>query len=124
MKRVLVVDDDASVLRFLERGLTFEGFSSVLCTTGEQALLEFQKHSFDLIILDWMLPGLQGDEIMLRLRQVRRNLPIIVLTARDTAIDKDRMLKSGADVFLAKPVDFHELMTHVRELTRGRDLNT
>jgi DNA-binding response OmpR family regulator len=124
MKRVLVVDDDESVLRFLERGFTFEGFSNVLCITGEQALLEFQKHSFEIVILDWMLPGLQGDEIMLRLRQKQPGLPVIVLTARDTAIDKDRMLKSEADVFLTKPVDFNELMKHVRELSQGRELKS
>lgn len=122
MRRVLVVDDDESVLRFLERGLRFEGYSSVTCTTGEQALLEFQQDEFDLVVLDWMLPRMQGDEIMLRLRQKQANLPIIILTARDTAIDKDRMLKSGANAFLTKPVDFNELLGHVRELTEGNDL--
>lgn len=121
MKRVLVVDDDESVLRFVERGLMFEGFSSVGCTSGEAALLEFQKDPFDLVILDWMLPRMQGDEIMLRLRELQKDLPVIILTARDSVIDRDRMLKSGADVFLTKPVDFKELLGHVRELTKGDD---
>jgi DNA-binding response OmpR family regulator len=119
MKRVLVVDDDESVLRFLERGLAFEGYKGICCTTGEAALLEFQTNPCQLVLLDWMLPGMQGDELLLRLRGMQQDLPVIVLSARDTVIDKDRMLKTGADVFLTKPIDFNVLLGHVRELIEG-----
>ncbi len=118
MTRILVIDDDKGVARFLERGLTFEGYDVTTCASGDAALLQVVREAPDLIILDWMLPGLSGDQVLLRLLERQHKPPVIMLSARDTAFDKARILKSGADVFLSKPVEFKILLGHVRELTR------
>jgi DNA-binding response OmpR family regulator len=117
MPRILVVDDDSSVAKFLERGLTLEGYDVTTCAAGDAALLQVIHEAPDLIILDWMLPGLPGDQVLSRLLEQERKPPVIMLSARDTAFDKARILKSGADVFLSKPVDFGVLLGHVQKLT-------
>jgi DNA-binding response OmpR family regulator len=117
MAKILVVDDDKSVTKFLERGLTFEGYDVTTCASGDAALMQVIREIPDLIILDWMLPGLSGDEVLSRLLENKAKPPVIMLTARDTPFDKARMLKSGADIFLTKPVDFSVLLGHVRTLT-------
>jgi DNA-binding response OmpR family regulator len=117
MPRILVVDDDTSVAKFLERGLTLEGYDVTTCAAGDTALLQVIHEAPDLIILDWMLPGLPGDQVLSRLLEQERKPPVIMLSARDTAFDKARILKSGADVFLSKPVDFGVLLAHVQKLT-------
>jgi DNA-binding response OmpR family regulator len=117
MKHILVVDDDKSVLRFLERGLLLEGYTVTTCASGDDAMMQLKQQAPHLIILDWMMPGLSGDQVLLRLLEQQQKPPVIMLTARDTAFDKERMLKSGADVFLSKPVDFEILLGHVRSLT-------
>jgi DNA-binding response OmpR family regulator len=116
--RILVVDDDPSVIRFLERGLTLEGYEVSCCSSGEEAFLEARTNPPDLVILDWMLPGLQGDEVMLRLHEMYPELPVLVLSARDTTIDQERMIKTGADAVLVKPVDFRVLLGHVLRFTQ------
>lgn len=118
MKHILVVDDDKNVLKFLERGLVLEGYAVTTCASGDAALLQLARQFTHLIILDWMMPGLSGDQVLLRLLEQKQKPPVIMLTARDTAFDKARMLKSGADVFLSKPVDFGILLEHVRSLTQ------
>lgn len=117
--RILVVDDDPSVLRFLERGLRLEGYEVSCCNSGEEAFLEARTNPPDLVILDWMLPGLQGDEVMLRLHEMLPELPVLVLSARDTTIDQERMIKTGADAVLVKPVDFRVLLGHVLRFTQS-----
>jgi DNA-binding response OmpR family regulator len=117
MIRILVVDDDKGITRFLERGLTLEGYKVTTCASGDAALLEVVRDAPDLIILDWMLPGLSGDQVLLRLLEHHHKPPVIMLSARDTVFDKARILKSGADAFLSKPVDFGVLLEHVRTLT-------
>jgi DNA-binding response OmpR family regulator len=119
MKHILVVDDDKSVLRFLERGLLLEGYRVSTCESGDAALLQLAQQRPDLMILDWMLPGLAGDQVLLRLLEKQAKPPVIMLSARDTAFDKARILKSGADVFLSKPIDFAVLLEHVRSLTQS-----
>jgi DNA-binding response OmpR family regulator len=119
MTRILVVDDDKGVAKFLERGLTLEGYEVTTCASGDAALLHIVRDTPDLVILDWMLPGLSGDQILLRLLEQRQKPPVIMLSARDTAFDKARILKSGADIFLSKPVDFRVLLGHVRTLTQS-----
>ncbi|MGL4611458.1 MAG: response regulator transcription factor [Trueperaceae bacterium] len=118
MKHILVVDDDKNVVRFLERGLTLEGYKVTSCMSGDAALLHLAQTLPDLVILDWMLPGLPGDEILLRLLEQHQKPPVIMLSARDSAFDKSRILKSGADVFLSKPVDFGVLLGHIRALVQ------
>jgi DNA-binding response OmpR family regulator len=116
VKLILIVDDDPSVAKFLERGLSFEGFETIMCITGEEAVSQARTHSPHLVILDWMLPGIQGDETMIRLREACPGLPVIVLSARDTNFDIARMKKTGANVVLTKPIDFDVLLNHVRTL--------
>jgi DNA-binding response OmpR family regulator len=116
VKLILIVDDDSSVAKFLERGLSFEGFETITCTTGEEAISQARTQSPRLVILDWMLPGIQGDETILGLRQTCPGLPILVLSARDSAFDLDRMKKTGANAVLTKPVDFEALLEKVRML--------
>ncbi len=116
MTRILVVDDDKGIVKFLERGLTFEGYDVTTCASGDVALSHIMRDAPDLVILDWMLPGLSGDEVLLRLLEHHHKPPVIMLSARDTAFDKARILKSGADVFLSKPVAFEVLLEHVRNL--------
>jgi DNA-binding response OmpR family regulator len=122
MARILVVDDDKGVAKFLERGLTFEGYEVMTCASGDAALMQVIRETPDLIILDWMLPGLSGDEVLSRLLETKTKPPVIMLTARDTPFDKARILKSGADIFLAKPVDFSVLLEHVKNLTTANQV--
>lgn len=116
MKHILVVDDDKSVVKFLERGLNLEGYTVTTCASGDEALLQLAQASPDVMILDWMMPGLSGDQVLLRLLEQHHKPPVIMLSARDSAFDKERVLKSGADVFLSKPVDFTKLLEHIRTL--------
>jgi DNA-binding response OmpR family regulator len=111
---ILVVDDDSSVVKFLERGLSLEGYEVSTCASGDAALIQITKRMPDLLILDWMMPGLPGDQVLLRLRERQYRLPVIILSARDTIFDQQRILKSGANLFLNKPVDFTTLLAHVR----------
>jgi DNA-binding response OmpR family regulator len=119
MKNILVVDDDKSVVKFLERGLSLEGYHVTTCASGDAALLHLAQTSPDLMILDWMMPGLPGDQVLLRLLEQRHKPPVIMLSARDSVFDKERVLKSGADIFLSKPVDFSKLLEHIRTLTEA-----
>lgn len=120
MKHILVVDDDKNVVKFLERGLTLEGYRVTTCASGDDALLHLAKNSPDVMILDWMMPGLSGDQVLLRLLEQHHKPPVIMLSARDSAFDQERVLKSGADVFLSKPVDFDKLLGHLRSLTNSQ----
>ena len=116
-RRILVVDDDTSILKVIQRGLGFEGFRVQTATSGEEALVAAREDTPDLIILDIMLPGLDGIEICRRLRG-GVNTPILMLTARDAVRDKVAGLEAGADDYLPKPFVFEELVARIRALLR------
>ena len=116
-RRILVVDDDPNILKVMQRGLAFEGYSVMLADSGEAALAAARGSEPDLIILDLMLPGLDGFEVCRRLRG-GLNTPILMLTARDAVRDKVAGLEAGADDYLAKPFVFEELVARVRALLR------
>jgi two-component system, OmpR family, response regulator MprA len=116
-RRILVVDDDPSILKVIQRGLGFEGFRVQTATSGEEALGAARDDAPDLIILDIMLPGLDGIEICRRLRG-GVSTPILMLTARDAVRDKVAGLEAGADDYLPKPFVFEELVARVRALLR------
>src|SRR5918912_2526936 len=116
-RRVLVVDDDPNIQRVIQRGLGFEGYRVELAASGEEALAAAREQVPDLIILDLMLPGLDGMEGCRRLRG-GLNTPILMLTARDAVRDKVAGLEAGADDYLAKPFVFDELVARVRALLR------
>ncbi len=118
MQRVLVVDDDPSVTSVLKRGLAYESFDVVTAANGKEALEIAQQRYPDLVILDRMMPGLDGIEVLKRLRAADADLPVILLTAKDAPGDQIVGLEGGADDYLTKPFSFAVLLAHVRALLR------
>jgi two-component system response regulator MprA len=115
--RILVVDDDPLILRMMRRVLELDGYSVALAAAGDEALHVVRHAPFDLLILDVMMPGLDGFEVC---RTVRREspIPILMLTARDEATDKVHGLDCGADDYVVKPFNPDELLARVRALLR------
>ena len=105
MKRLLVVEDEPQILQFLRRGLTYKGFEVDTACSGHQALEQAQERSPDLVVLDVLLPDIDGFEVCRRLRRNGEvDLPILMLTARDEVSDKIAGLDSGADDYITKPL--------------------
>jgi two-component system response regulator MprA len=117
MTMILVVDDDPKIRSVLSRGLRFEGYDVQLAADGLEALRLARADPPDLIVLDVMLPGMDGLEVCRRLRRGTA-VPILMLTARDAVPDRIAGLDSGADDYLVKPFDFDELLARIRALLR------
>ncbi len=117
MATILVVDDDPKIRSVLGRGLRFEGYTTYLAADGQEALQIARTSALDLVVLDVMLPGMDGLEVCRRLRR-GSSVPILMLTARDAVPDRIAGLDSGADDYLVKPFDFDELLARVRALLR------
>lgn len=118
--RVLVVDDDPKITAFLRRALAYEGYRVETASSGVQALELSRDVPADLVILDIMLPGLDGLEVCRRLR-AGGDVPVLMLTARDGVPDRVAGLDSGADDYLVKPFALEELLARVRALLRRRE---
>jgi DNA-binding response OmpR family regulator len=116
--RILVVEDEPKIGAFLKRGLQAEGFSVAVSNDGEQGLARALTDDIDLVILDLILPGLSGEQVLTRLRHERRSLPVIVLTAKDAISDRVTNLEAGADDYLTKPFSFSELLARIRARLR------
>jgi two-component system OmpR family response regulator len=116
--RVLVAEDEVRMAALLKRGLEEEGYAVDVAGDGEEALWYATEQSFDAIVLDVMLPGVDGLEVCRRLRATGRWAPILMLTARDGIPDRIRGLDAGADDYLVKPFSFGELFARVRALVR------
>src|SRR5215204_5821982 len=116
--RILIVEDEAKVARALSHGLERELYEVVVASNGEEGFFRASSESFDLIILDVMLPGRDGLEILAALRKAGSSIPILVLTARDAVEDRVTGLDRGADDYLVKPFAFPELLARVRVLLR------
>lgn len=116
--RILVVEDECKQAAVLKRGLTERGYAVDLAHDGEVGLGLAEAEPYDLIVLDVMLPKLDGLEVSRRLRSQRRQMPILMLTARDAVDDRVAGLDSGADDYLVKPFAFGELLARVRALLR------
>lgn len=116
--RILVVDDDPHILSVIIRGLTFAGYDVDSAETGEAALSLAFNRPPDVVILDIMLPGLDGLDVCQRLRANDRELPILLLTAKGRIPDRVAGLDAGADDYLVKPFSFDELLARVRALLR------
>jgi two-component system response regulator MprA len=115
--RVLVVEDEERIRQFLQRGLTFEGYRVESAGDGASGLTLARDNPPDLVILDWMLPGMDGLEVCRRLRAAGP-VPILMLTARDSVSDRVQGLDAGADDYLIKPFSFDELLARMRALLR------
>jgi heavy metal response regulator len=115
---ILVVEDERKVAAFLRKGLQEEGYAVDVAYDGEEALLLGRVNQYDLIILDIMLPGKDGIEVLRELRAQRISTPVLMLTARDSLEDKVQGLDSGADDYLTKPFAFAELLARIRALLR------
>lgn len=120
--RILVVDDEADVLLVVERRLRLAGFQVLTAATGSDGLNAARREMPDLIILDLMLPGIDGYQVCAMLkRDIRfRDVPIIILSARSQIKDMDTAMQCGADAFVAKPFDHQVLLSHVQSLLTER----
>jgi two-component system, OmpR family, response regulator MprA len=116
-EHILVIEDEQKIADFVRRGLTYEGFKIEVCSDGESGLKAARDTPPDLVILDWMLPGLDGLEVCRRLR-AGGSVPILMLTAKDSVSDRVKGLDSGADDYVVKPFAFEELIARVRALLR------
>ena len=118
LMRVLIVEDEAKLAKLLERGLREEGYAADIAGRGEDALWMAAAASYDVLVLDVMLPGVDGFEVCRRLRNDGVWVPVLMLTARDDVDDRVTGLDAGADDYLAKPFAFDELLARLRALTR------
>jgi DNA-binding response OmpR family regulator len=119
MSHILVVEDEAEIAGYLRRGLSFEGFSVEIAPDGHAAIVAARERPPDLVVLDLMLPGIDGLEVARRIRSAS-DVPIIMLTARDAVPDRVAGLEAGADDYLIKPFAFEELLARVRVQLRRR----
>lgn len=119
-RRILVVDDDARLAASLRRALAYEGHAVEVAADGPGALVAARDRPPDLVVLDVMLPGLDGVEVCRRLRE-GSDVPILMLTARDAISDRVNGLDAGADDYLVKPFAYDELLARVRALLRRRE---
>jgi two-component system alkaline phosphatase synthesis response regulator PhoP len=120
-KRILVVDDEETIVRLVSYNLEKEGFCVITADDGLSALEQVKRNSPDLLILDIMLPSIDGLEVCRRLRQENIRVPIIMLNARDTEIDKVLGLELGADDYVTKPFSPRELVARVKAILRRSD---
>ncbi len=115
--RILVIEDDEAILAFLRRGLAYDGYIVDTATDGQTGLILAADNPPDLVVLDWMLPGIDGLEVCRRLR-ASNNVPILMLTARTSVNDRVQGLDAGADDYLVKPFNLDELLARIRALLR------
>lgn len=116
-EQILIIEDDEGIVKVLKRGLTLENYRVDSALSGEDGLVQARAHHPDLVILDLMLPGMDGIEVCQRLR-AESSTPILVLTARDSTQDRVIGLDSGADDYMVKPFELDELSARVRALLR------
>jgi CheY-like chemotaxis protein len=120
--RILIVDDEADNRALLEIILNWEGFLTLSADSGEEALTAAAEHLPDLILLDLMMPGLDGSEVIARLNGnlATRNIPVVIISAMNDRVTRERVLSVGAVDFLSKPLDRAELCRCVRSILRQR----
>jgi len=114
---ILVIEDEEKILNFLRRGLIYEGYRVEIAVDGTAGLASARDNPPDLVILDWMLPGIDGLEVCRRLRAAS-NVPILMLTAKDAVSDRVQGLDAGADDYLVKPFALDEVLARLRALLR------
>jgi len=120
--RVLVIEDEAKTARLLGQGLEESGVEVKVCTDGVEGLTQAISQDFDVVVLDLMLPGVDGWTILSALRQVNKRTPVLILSARDAVADRVRGLSLGADDYLVKPFELSELLARLRVVARRGQL--
>jgi two-component system, OmpR family, copper resistance phosphate regulon response regulator CusR len=121
--RILVVEDEKKVAEMIARGLKAEGYAVDVAYDGQQGWEMTEAYGYDLIILDLMLPNLNGTEVLSRVRRKNHEVPILILTARVTTDDKVQNFEAGADDYLTKPFAFAEFLVRVKALLRRGPVN-
>jgi len=114
MTRILIAEDEARIVAFLEKGLRASGYTTVAVSTGVDALALARDDSFDLLVLDLGLPGLDSHEVVRSMRSRGESMPVVILTARDGVEDTVAGLEGGADDYVTKPFRFEELLARIR----------
>lgn len=122
MSKILIIEDEEKLARFVELELKYEGYEVEKAFDGRVGLDMVKAGPFDLVLLDIMLPGLNGIEVLRRIRQTS-DVPVILLTARDAVVDKVTGLDSGADDYITKPFAIEELLARIRAVFRKRESN-
>ncbi|WP_314585594.1 response regulator transcription factor [Paenibacillus terrigena] len=123
-QRILIVDDDEKIISMLRRGLAFEGYEVMTASNGEQGLNKMMESDPDLVILDVMMPKVDGWEVCRRIREAGSSVPVLMLTAKDDIKDRVKGLDNGADDYLVKPFALEELLARVRALLRRKSSET
>ena len=123
MQRILVIDDDPAVTRLLKRSLFYQGYMVIVAGSGEAGLTLARDYPPDLIVLDIVLPDIDGLEVLRRLRAVDSQLLVLILTAKNAPADQVLGLESGADDYVVKPFTFAVLLAHVRALLRRHQID-
>ncbi|MBS3940149.1 MAG: response regulator transcription factor [Actinobacteria bacterium] len=118
---ILIVEDEPRIAAFLERGLKAEGFGVEVAPDGETGYALACSDDVDLVVLDLMLPGMPGEQVLTNLRRRRPDVPVIILTARDAVEDRVAGLNNGADDYVTKPFSFVELLARIHARLRARD---
>jgi DNA-binding response OmpR family regulator len=121
MYHITVIDDDPTVTSALKRGLSLEGYAVVTANSGEEGLVAIRNQEPDLVILDVLMPGLNGYEVLERVRAADSDLPVLMLTAKDAPSDQVLGLEAGADDYVVKPFKFEVLQARVHALLRRRE---
>ena len=116
--KILLIDDEESILNLVRMNLELEGFEVITSANGNIGIKAFQDKKPDLVLLDLMLPDLDGYEVMKRMQQVNRKIPIIILTAKGQLNDKLLGLQLGADDYITKPFDSREIILRIRAISR------
>lgn len=118
--KILIVEDEIGIYTFLKEGLEDEGYDTLVASDGVSALKEYQEWQPDLILLDWMIPVIDGIDVCNRIREKDTTTPIIFLTARDTVEDTIKGLRAGANDYVKKPFSFEELLERIKIHFRNR----
>ncbi len=123
MQKILIVEDDEKIARVIQLELEFESYEVANAYTGKEALELYETGSFDLILLDVMIPELNGLEVLRRIRQKDEHIRIIMLTARDAVMDKVSGLDSGANDYMTKPFEIEELLARIRTQLKESEMS-
>jgi DNA-binding response OmpR family regulator len=121
--RILLIEDEVKLASFIKRGLVAERYAVDVAKDGRSGLELAQTYQYDLILLDLMLPGMDGSDVLRRIRKENSSVPVLIVSARDTVPDKVANMETGADDYLTKPFAFAELLVRIKALMRRGPVN-